>query len=133
MKKFLNEFKDFISKGNVFDLAIGIIIGSAFGKIISSFVNDILMPFISLLLGNVNVADLKVVLKGASDNTAELSIKYGMFIQTFIDFIIIAFVLFMMIRFITKLKKKELEKPSVPPAPSNEEILLTEIRDLLKK
>jgi len=133
MKKFFGEFKTFISKGNVFDLAVGIIIGGAFGKIVSSFVADILMPFISLILGNVDVAGLRVVLRQASTGVEELAIRYGLFIQAFIDFIIIAFVLFMLVKAMNKLKKKEEEKPAPPPEPSKEEQLLTEIRDLLKK
>lgn len=114
-------------------MAVGIIIGAAFGKIISSFVNDILMPFISLILGNIDVTALKVVLKQASSDAAELALRYGIFIQTFIDFIIIAFAVFMLIKGINRLKKKEEDNPTEPPKPSKEEVLLTEIRDLLKK
>jgi len=133
MKKTLQEFKAFITKGNVIDLAIALIIGGAFKSIITSFVNDILMPFIGLILGNSNIADLKVVLEEAVGDTPELAIRYGLFIQTAIDFIIIAFVIFIMVKVLTKMKKKEEEKPSEPEAPGNEEVLLTEIRDLLKK
>lgn len=133
MKKFIGEFKAFATKGNVFDLAVGIIIGGAFGKIIASFVNDIFMPIIGLILGGQNFTDLKIVLEEAVGETPELAIAYGRFIQTTIDFILIAFVIFVMIKFITKLKKKEEEAPKAPPKPSNEEVLLAEIRDLLKK
>ncbi|MBK5254073.1 MAG: large-conductance mechanosensitive channel protein MscL [Peptostreptococcaceae bacterium] len=130
MKNFIQEFKAFALKGNVFDLAIAIIIGSAFGKIIASFVADVFMPVISLLMGNNNITELKIVLKEAVGETPELAIRYGLFIQTFIDFILIALVIFAMIKMINKMKKKEEAKPAVP---TNEEILLTEIRDLLKK
>lgn len=133
MKKFLNEFKTFISKGNVFDLAVGIIIGGAFGKIVASFVADIFMPFIGFIFGGTNVADLKVVLEAAVGETPELAIRYGMFLQTFIDFVLIALVIFVLIKVINKMKKKEEEKPAAPAAPPAQEVLLTEIRDLLKK
>ena len=133
MKKGMQEFKTFIAKGNVIDLAVALIMGGAFGKIVTSFVNDLFMPIIGLLMGNSNIADLKIVLREAAGETqAELAIRYGMFIQTAIDFILIAFVIFIMIKFITKLKKKEEAKPVEPPKPTNEEVLLTEIRDLLK-
>ena len=133
MKKFMGEFKAFATKGNVFDLAVGIIIGGAFGKIIASFVNDLFMPLIGLLLGGQNFSGLKIVLEEAVGDSPELAIYYGKFIQTTIDFILIAFVVFMMIKFITKLKKKEEALPAAPPKPTNEEVLLAEIRDLLKK
>lgn len=133
MKKTFQEFKEFISKGNVIDLAIALIIGGAFKSIITSFVNDIFTPFIGLILGNNNIADLKIVLEEAVGDTPELAIRYGLFIQTTIDFILIAIVIFIMVKVITKMKKKEEEKPAEPTAPSNEEVLLTEIRDLLKK
>lgn len=133
MKKNLEEFKAFITKGNVFNLAIGIIIGAAFGKIIASFVNDILMPVIGLILGNNNIAELKIVLaESTGEGVEELAIRYGMFIQTFIDFIIIAFVIFMLVKMVVKFQKKEEEAPAAPPEPSAEEVLLTDIRDLLK-
>jgi len=130
--KIIKEFKEFATKGNVIDLAVGVIIGGAFGKIVSSFVNDILMPPIGILLGGVDFKDLKIVLTEAVDKKAAVAINYGMFLQNLLDFIIIAFVIFMMIKGINTVKKKEAAAPVAPPAPSAQEILLTEIRDLLK-
>ena len=129
----MKEFKDFAVKGNVMDMAIGIIIGAAFGKIVSSFVNDILMPPLGLLLGNVDFSDLAVTLKEAAGDAPAVLWKYGAFIQTVVDFVIIAFAIFMMVRWINSLKKKEEAAPAAPPAPSKQEVLLGEIRDLLKK
>ena len=132
----LKDFKAFAMRGNVIDLAVAVIIGGAFGKIVTSFVNDILMPPIGLLLGNVDFKDLKLVIKEGTETVKEVTWNYGMFIQNIIDFLIIAFVIFMVIRTITKmqqLKAKEPEPEPAPPEPSNEEKLLTEIRDLLKK
>lgn len=125
-----SEFKQFAIRGNMIDMAIGIIIGTAFGKIISSLVQDVIMPPIGLLLGNMNFADLSVVLKPATDNAPAVTLKYGAFITTIIDFLLIALVVFMIIKAINMMKRKEEEKPA--PAPSKEEILLTEIRDILK-
>ena len=134
----MKEFKQFAMKGNVVDLAVGIIIGAAFGKIVSSVVNDIIMPPIGALVGGVDFTDLKVVIKGASVDDAgnavsAVTLNYGNFIQTTIDFMIIAFAVFMIIKAINRMKKKEEAAPSAPPKPSNEEVLLSEIRDLLKK
>lgn len=129
----LKEFKKFALKGNVMDLAVGVIIGGAFGKIITSLVNDIIMPVLGILLGKVNLQHLKWIIRQADGEIAELSILYGTFIQNVIDFLIIAFSIFMVIRLLNSFKKKEEEKPSEPPKPSKEEELLTEIRDLLKK
>lgn len=140
----MNDFKAFIQRGNVVDMAVGIIIGGAFGKIVSSFVKDIIMPPIGMLMGGVKFTDLKYVLKeGIAETTTaagevvvavpEVAIYYGSFIQTMVDFVIIAFAIFMMIRLFMKMKKKEEEAPAAPPEPSKEEVLLTEIRDLLKK
>jgi len=132
--KMLDEFKAFAMKGNVLDMAVGIIIGGAFGKIISSVVGDIIMPPIGLLLGGVNFTDLKIVLKAATDSLPAVTMNYGNFIQVTIDFLIIAFVIFMLIKAMNAAKKKEAAAPPpAPPAPSKEEMLLTEIRDLLKK
>ena len=130
----LNEFKKFALKGNVVDLAIGVIIGGAFGKIVTSLVNDIIMPFLGLIIGKVNFKDLKWVIEEADESLglAELAINYGQFLQTLIDFIIIAFSIFMVVKLLNKLKKKQEEKPASPPVPTNEEKLLTEIRDILK-
>lgn len=134
----LKEFKEFAMKGNVIDLAVAVIIGAAFGKIVTSFVNDILMPPLGLLLGGVDFKDLKLIIKEGAEGIAAVTWNYGIFIQNIIDFVIIAFVIFMMIRSITRLqnikaKKPEPEAPPAPPEPSNEEKLLAEIRDLLKK
>lgn len=107
MKKHINGFKEFALKGNVFDLAVGIIIGSAFGKIVTSLVNDLLMPLISLLLGNVSFQDLKVILKVATETETEVAILYGNFIQTTLDFIIIALSIYFIVKLLTKFKKKE--------------------------
>ncbi len=135
MNKLINEFKEFAVKGNVIDMAVGIIIGGAFGKIVSSFVSDIIMPPIGMIIGKVDFKDLAIEIQQASETTAAVSINYGSFIQTVIDFVIIAFVIFMAIKGINNLKQKKEEKaaiPPIPPKPSNEEVLLTEIRDLLK-
>lgn len=131
--KILDEFKKFAIKGNMIDMAVGIIIGAAFGKIVSSLVNDILMPPIGLLLGGVSFTDLKVVMKAATDTVPAVTWNYGSFIQAAIDFLIIAFVVFMLIKGINALKKKEEAAPAAPPAPTKDQVLLTEIRDLLKK
>jgi large conductance mechanosensitive channel len=132
--KMLDEFKAFAMKGNVLDMAVGIIIGGAFGKIISSVVGDIIMPPIGLLLGGVNFTDLKIVLKAATETAPAVTMNYGNFIQVTIDFLIIAFVIFMLIKAMNAAKKKEAAAPpAAPPAPSKEELLLGEIRDLLKK
>ena len=122
----LKEFKEFAMKGNVMDLAIGVIIGAAFGKIVSSLVDNILMPIVGILLQGVNFASLVV-------KVGDAEIKYGLFIGAIIDFIIIALVLFMIIKAMNNLRKKEAAAPAAPPAPSNEEKLLMEIRDLLRK
>ncbi len=127
----MSEFKDFAMKGNVIDMAVGIVIGGAFGKIVASFVSDILMPAIGALMGGVDFSGLAMKVKGV--NGEEVAIKYGAFLQTTIDFLIIAFSIFMVIKAINKMKKKEEEKPEEPPKPSNEEVLLKEIRDALKQ
>ena len=131
--KILDEFKAFALKGNVVDMAVGIIIGLAFGKIVSSAVNDIIMPPIGLLLGGVNFTDLKVVLKAATETIPAVTWNYGNFIQVIIDFLIVAFVIFMMVKAMNAAKKKEEAPPAAPPAPTKDQVLLTEIRDLLKK
>jgi large conductance mechanosensitive channel len=129
----LNEFKAFAVKGNVMDMAVGIIIGGAFGKIVASFVNDVLMPPIGVLLGGVDFVGLALTLKQATADAEAVVIRYGAFIQTVVDFLIIAFSIFLMIKWINSLKRKEEAAPAAPPKPSNQEILLAEIRDLLKK
>lgn len=129
----LKEFKEFAVKGNAIDMAVGIIIGAAFGKIVSSLVGDVIMPPIGVLLGGVDFSNLAVVIREAADNKPAVLISYGKFIQTLIDFIIIAFTIFMFIKSINTLKKKEVAAPETPPEPTKQEILLAEIRDLLKK
>lgn len=120
------EFKTFALKGNVLDLAIGVIIGAAFGKIVSSLVNDVLMPIIGILVGGIKLNDLQF-------QYGETVLKYGAFLQTVVDFFIVSFSIFLFIKAISKFKRKEESKPDVPPAPTKEEILLAEIRDLLKQ
>lgn len=131
--KMMQEFKKFAMRGNVVDMAVGIIIGAAFGKIVSSFVSDVLMPPIGLLLGGVDFTNLTVILKEATEEVEAVTLNYGVFILTIIDFLIIAFTIFMVIRAMNNLKRKEEEKPAAPPEPPADVILLTEIRDLLKK
>ncbi|WP_296699738.1 large-conductance mechanosensitive channel protein MscL [Algoriphagus sp.] len=135
----LKEFKEFAIKGNVVDLAVAVIIGGAFGKIVSSFVNDIVMPPIGILLGGMDFKKLAVVLKEAVVDdagevvTAAVTLNYGSFIQNVVDFTIIAFVIFLAVKTINNMKKKEEAAPAPPPAPPKSEVLLEEIRDLLKK
>lgn len=134
---FIKEFREFAVKGNVLDLAVGIVIGAAFGKIVTSFVNDILMPPLGLILGGVNFTDLKIILKGSSMDAsgklaAPVSLNYGSFIQTIIDFIIIAFGVFLMVKAINRFRRKEAQELETPVI-SKEESLLTEIRDILKE
>ena len=132
--KLFKEFKEFAIKGNVIDMAVGIIIGAAFGKIVSSLVKDVIMPPIGLAVGGVDFSDLAITLQEASGEVAAVTVKYGAFLQTVFDFLIVAFAIFMAIRVMNSMKKKEAEAPPPPPpGPSNEEKLLTEIRDLLKK
>jgi large conductance mechanosensitive channel len=129
----VSEFKDFAMRGNVVDMAVGIVIGGAFGKIVSSFVADVLMPPIGLMLGGVDFSDLAVTLKDATEGAEAVLLKYGVFIQSVVDFLIIAFAIFMVIKAMNSLKKEEPpEEPAAPPEPSNEEKLLAEIRDALK-
>jgi len=129
----MKEFKEFAVKGNVMDMAIGIIIGAAFGKIVSSLVADVIMPPIGLLLGGVDFSSLMIVLKEATEESGAVAISYGVFVNTVLDFLIVALAIFMVVKGINKMKKKEEEKPAAPPKPSNEEVLLTEIRDALRK
>jgi len=128
----MSEFKEFAIKGNAVDMAVGIVIGAAFGKIVSSFVSDVIMPPIGLLLGGVDFNKLAFTLKEASGDVAAVAISYGKFIQTVLDFVIIAFAIFMVVKAMNSQKKKEEEVVLPPPEPSKEEILLTEIRDVLK-
>ena len=129
----ISEFKAFAVRGNVVDMAVGIIVGAAFGKIVSSFVDGVVMPPLGLLIGGVDFSDLAVVLKAATADAPAVLLRYGAFIQTVVDFVIIAFAIFMAIKAINHLKRKEAAAPSTPPAPSKEELLLTEIRDLLRE
>lgn len=136
MANFIQEFKDFALKGNVMDMAVGVIIGGAFGKIVSSVVSNVIMPPLGVLLGGVDFTDLKLTLKEATEETEAVTLNYGQFIQDVVDFLIIAFCIFCIVKFITTLTKKkeaapEPETPAAPPAPTQEE-LLAEIRDLLK-
>lgn len=131
--KIVSEFKAFAMKGNVIDMAVGIIIGAAFGKIVASVVNDIIMPPIGLLVGGVNFTDLKFVMKEAIDKNPAVTLNYGNFLQVTFDFLIVAFAVFMMIKIMNSAKKKQEAATPAPPALSKEEALLTEIRDLLKK
>ena len=128
----LSEFKDFAIKGNVVDMAVGIIVGAAFGKIVSSFVEDVIMPPIGVAMGGVNFSDLAITIQEAAGEVPAVMIKYGAFVQTIIDFIIVAMAIFMAVKVMNHMKKKE-EEAAEEPAPSKEEVLLTEIRDLLKK
>jgi large conductance mechanosensitive channel len=130
---FSSEFKAFTMKGNVVDMAVGIIIGAAFGKVIASFVGDILMPPIGVMLGGVNFVDLGYIIQAAIADKPEVVIAYGKFIQTIIDFIIIALAVFVGVKSMNAMKKKEEAAPKAPAAPAREEVLLEEIRDLLKK
>lgn len=129
----VKEFKEFISKGNALDLAVGIVIGAAFGKIVTSLVNDIIMPPIGLLIGGVDFSSLLITLKAASGDKPAVTINYGVFINTIIQFIIIGFAIFIVVKMFNSMKRKKEEKPAAPPPPSKQEVLLTEIRDLLKK
>jgi large conductance mechanosensitive channel len=129
----LNEFKQFAIKGNVVDMAVGIIIGTAFGKIVSSLVGDVVMPPLGLLIGGVDFTDLAIILQPAHEGAEAVTLDYGMFIKTVIDFLIVAFAIFLAVKVMNRLKRKEEEAPKAPPAPSNEERLLGEIRDLLKQ
>ena len=129
----MKEFKEFAMKGNVVDMAVGIVIGGAFGKIISSLVQDVIMPPIGVLLGDVDFSNLGFVVKEATETAEAVIVKYGAFLNTIIEFIIIAFAIFMVIKGLNSMKRKEEAAPAAPPAPSKEETLLGEIRDLLKK
>jgi len=136
----MSEFKDFALKGNVMDMAVGIIIGGAFGKIVASLVNDLLMPLVGLAMGGVSFADLYAALDGntyeslaVAEEAGAAVFKYGAFIQSSIDFVIIAFVIFMMVKAMNNMRKKQEEAPAAPPEPSEEVTLLTEIRDSLAK
>jgi large conductance mechanosensitive channel len=130
---FLKEFKEFAMKGNVADMAVGIIIGAAFGKIVSSLVGDVLMPPIGLIIGGVDFTNLAVTLKAGVGDIPAVTLNYGKFLQTVFDFVIVAFAIFVAIKAMNTLKKKEDAAPAAPLEPPRQEVLLEQIRDLLKK
>lgn len=130
MKTFVKDFKSFAMRGNVVDLAIGVIIGGAFGSIVSSLVKDIIMPPLGVVLGGIDFSNLTIVLQKATEGSEAITMNIGLFLQSVIDFLIIAFAIFFVVRVLAKLQKKEEAKPTTPP---KQELLLTEIRDLLKK
>ncbi|MFP1927070.1 large-conductance mechanosensitive channel protein MscL [Lonsdalea quercina] len=130
---FLKGFREFAMRGNVVDLAVGVIIGAAFGKIVSSLVSDIIMPPLGLLIGGIDFKQFHLVLREAHDNIPAVVMNYGVFIQNIFDFVIVALAIFVAINLMNKMRRKEEEKPAAPPKPSAEETLLTEIRDLLKE
>ncbi|MCI8622586.1 MAG: large-conductance mechanosensitive channel protein MscL [Provencibacterium sp.] len=134
-KNFILEFKEFISRGNVVDMAVGVVVGSAFTAIVNSLVKDIIMPFVGWIIGGIDFGDFRLILSPAEGETPETAILYGSFFNQVLNFLIISFVVFCMIKLIGRLRRKreeEKEEPSVPPAPSEDILLLTEIRDLLK-
>lgn len=131
--KLVDEFKAFIMRGNVVDMAVGVIIGGAFSKIVTSLVNDIFMPIIGMVLGNVDFTSLEIKIGEPVEGAEQAAIRYGMFIQEIVNFLIIAFCIFMVIKLINKAKKKKDEEPAPAPEPTKEEVLLTEIRDALNK
>ena len=133
MKKLLEEFKAFIVRGNVVDMAVGVIIATAFGKIVTSLVNDIFMPIIGMIIGNIDFSSLVIKLGEPVEGAEQAAIRYGMFIQEIVNFLIIALCIFMFIKLISKLQKKKEEAPAPAPEPTKEEVLLTEIRDALNK
>ena len=128
----VKEFREFAVKGNVVDMAVGIIIGAAFGKIVSSFVGDVITPPLGYLIGGVDFTKLAITLPAIQEGKEAVTVRYGAFLQTIFDFVIVAFAIFMAVKAINRLKRKEEVAPSAPPPPSKEEVLLTEIRDLLK-
>lgn len=128
----VSEFREFAVKGNVVDMAVGIIIGAAFGKIVSSLVSDIVTPPLGYLIGGVDFTKLAVTLPAMREGAEAVTIRYGVFLQALFDFIIVAFAIFMLVKLINRMRRKEEVAPSAPPPPSKEEVLLTEIRDLLK-
>lgn len=128
----IQEFKEFAVKGNAVDMAVGVIVGAAFGKVVSSLVADVFMPPIGVLVGGVDFTKLAVTIKEAADNVPAVTLNYGNFIQSVVDFIIISFAIFMMIKMLNSMKKEKAPEPAAEPAPTKEELLLTEIRDLLK-
>lgn len=131
-KGFIAEFKEFISRGNVMDMAVGVVVGGAFTAIVTSLVNDVIMPIIGAIVGGINFSNLKIVIRAAEGDLEEAAICYGNFLQAVVNFLLIALVIFCVVKAMNKMKKKEEEKPAEPPKPSDEVVLLQEIRDLLK-
>lgn len=129
----MKEFKEFAMKGNVVDLAVGVIIGGAFGKIVTSLVDDMIMPLLSVVIGKINFSDLKIVLVEAQGEAAEVAFRYGAFLQNVLNFLIIAFSIFMMVKLMNAARKKEEALPAPPPEPTKTEVLLEEIKEILKK
>jgi large conductance mechanosensitive channel len=132
MKKMIQEFREFAARGNVVDMAVGIIIGGAFGKIVSSLVADVIMPPIGLLLGGVDFGSLVITLRAASEGVAAVTLNYGSFLQAIVDFLIVAWAVFLLVRGVNAMRRKEEVKPAAPPEPPADVKLLGEIRDLLK-
>jgi large conductance mechanosensitive channel len=128
----VKEFKEFAMRGNVIDMAVGIVIGAAFGKIVSSLVSDVIMPPLGLVIGGVNFTSLKAPIGTPLAGGDPVTLNYGNFIQTLVDFVIVAFAIFIVVKAINRMKRKQAEAPSAPPAPTKDQVLLTEIRDLLK-
>ena len=128
----IDEFKNFAMKGNVVDMAVGVVVGGAFKGVVTSFTNDILMPPVGLLLGGVDFSDLSVTIQEAAGEAAAVTLNYGVFINTVIDFLIVAFAIFMVVKAMNSAMKEEEGAPAPPPGPSTEEVLLTEIRDALR-
>ena len=129
----VKEFREFAVKGNVVDMAVGIIIGAAFGKIVSSLVSDVVTPPLGYLIGGVDFTQLAVTLPAIKEGAEAVTVRYGVFLQALFDFVIVAFAIFMMVKLINRLRRKEEAKPTVPPEPPREQVLLEEIRDLLKQ
>ena len=129
----MSEFREFAVKGNVVDMAVGIIIGTAFGNIVSSLVSDVVTPPLGYLIGGVDFTNLAITLPAIREGAEDVTIRYGVFLQALFDFIIVAFAIFMLVKLINRLRRREAEAPAVPPPPSKQEVLLEEIRDLLRK
>ena len=131
--KLFQEFKAFISRGNVVDMAVGVVVGTAFTAIVNSLVKDVIMPFVGWIIGGVNFGDLKIVLAPAAGEAAEVAILYGVFLNQVVNFLILSFVVFVMVKILGRFRRKKEEEPKAPPAPLEDVVLLTEIRDLLRQ
>lgn len=132
-KGFIAEFKEFVSRGNVVDMAVGVVVGTAFTGIVNSLVKEVIMPFMGWIMGGIDFSDRKIVLKAATEEVPEVAILYGNFINQVINFFILAFVVFTVVKVLNRFKRKKEEAPAEPPKPAEDIVLLTEIRDLLKK